>query len=310
MTTRRRLAARIAAGMAAGGLYAALDAYLDLTLASGAGARFASVTHEVVDFVLPVLSGAVMGYAVHALRLRADIATAERRRAEELRGSLQRIERDHAVFVIAASLLHELKNPLHALGLLLDEIGALPEDAGADRAALIARARAQADRVIAELAALRSLPASRTPELPRVDLGGALRRFAADLAPAGRIAVRGEGIVARADPLYLQIIADNLVRNALEAQRERGGGTIEIEAAREGDRAIVRVRDDGPGIAAEEAAAIFEPLRGTKERGMGLGLAIARALARAMEGDLRLESARPATFRLELSLSAEEEEDP
>lgn len=305
MTTRRKLALRLAVGMGLGGLYAAFDAYLDMRLTSGAGARFASVVHEMVDFVLPVVVGAAMGYAVHALRLRAEMAEAERRRAEELRGSLHRIERDQAVFVIAASLLHELKNPLHALGLLLDEIGSLPEDAGGERAALIARAQAQADRVIAELSALKALPGSRTPELPRVPIASALRRLAADLAPA-RIAVRGEEVIARADPTYLTIIADNLVRNAIEAQRERGKGSIEIDVTREGERAVVRVRDDGPGIADEEAAAIFEPLRGTKERGMGLGLSIARALARAMDGDLVLEKARPATFRLELSTLAEE----
>jgi signal transduction histidine kinase len=65
---------------------------------------------------------------------------------------------------------------------------------------------------------------------------------------------------------------------------------------------VVRVRDDGPPIDAEIDAALFEPLRTTKTHGLGLGLPIARALARAMHGDLSLERTVGKAFRLELPL--------
>lgn len=310
---RRRFFARVGAGLAVGALYAALDAWLDIRLMSGAGTRFRwmALLHEVVDLVLPIVAGGAMGLAVHYLRLRADAVAEERRRAEDLRGDLHKIERDQAVWVVAASLLHELRNPLHALGLLLDELAALPADATEDRRALMERARAQHDRVTAELSALRSMPATQTPELPRVDLSAITRRFVGEMA-----ALLGDGplrvvlrapvpVLADADATYVQIIVQNVVENALDAIRDRGGGgVVEVEVIHEAARAMVRVRDDGPGLDDDAAQSIFEPLRTSKARGMGLGLSIARALARAMGGDLALERARPATFRLELCPAA------
>ena len=65
-------------------------------------------------------------------------------------------------------------------------------------------------------------------------------------------------------------------------------------------RAIVRVSDDGPGIDSAFGAAVFDPLRSTKSRGLGIGLSIARALARAMKGELVLEDGPGTSFRLEL----------
>jgi signal transduction histidine kinase len=65
----------------------------------------------------------------------------------------------------------------------------------------------------------------------------------------------------------------------------------------------VRVEDDGPAIDPTVRATLFEPMRSTKARGLGLGLPIARALARAMRGDLSLEDAEGKAFRLELPLT-------
>jgi signal transduction histidine kinase len=64
----------------------------------------------------------------------------------------------------------------------------------------------------------------------------------------------------------------------------------------------VRVSDDGPPLDAAARDTLFEPLGSTKTQGLGLGLPIARALARAMRGDLFLEEADQKAFRLELPL--------
>jgi signal transduction histidine kinase len=84
--------------------------------------------------------------------------------------------------------------------------------------------------------------------------------------------------------------------------RDHGGGCITIQLTAEDGRAIVRMCDDGPPVDAGIQPALFEPLRTTKARGLGLGLPIARALARAMRGDVSLESADQKAFRLELPL--------
>jgi two-component system C4-dicarboxylate transport sensor histidine kinase DctB len=82
--------------------------------------------------------------------------------------------------------------------------------------------------------------------------------------------------------------------------RAGGGRNVTIEVRREVSRAVVRVSDDGMALEPAARAALFEPLRTTKANGLGLGLPIARALARAMRGDVSLEDADRKAFRLEL----------
>jgi signal transduction histidine kinase len=64
----------------------------------------------------------------------------------------------------------------------------------------------------------------------------------------------------------------------------------------------VRIRDDGPPLDLAIRGVLFDPLRSTKTQGLGLGLPIARALARAMHGELALDDAERKAFRLELPL--------
>jgi C4-dicarboxylate-specific signal transduction histidine kinase len=65
------------------------------------------------------------------------------------------------------------------------------------------------------------------------------------------------------------------------------------------------VRDDGPALDCRVRAALFEPLGTTKAHGLGLGLPIARVLARAMHGDLVFEDTSGKAFRLDLPLERE-----
>lgn len=109
-------------------------------------------------------------------------------------------------------------------------------------------------------------------------------------------------VVASADPSYVRTIVENLLDNSLHALRAGAGGSVTIRVGSEDGRAVVRVCDDGPPLDPAARATLFEPLRSTKTQGLGLGLPIARALARAMRGDLSLEEVELKAFRLELPL--------
>jgi signal transduction histidine kinase len=95
----------------------------------------------------------------------------------------------------------------------------------------------------------------------------------------------------------------NLLTNATQAID--GNGVVSIRAERAGDRVLVDVEDSGSGVTPEHASKIFEPLFTTKARGIGLGLAVSRMLARANGGDLDLHAgaASGATFRLTLPVA-------
>jgi len=116
----------------------------------------------------------------------------------------------------------------------------------------------------------------------------------------------GEHTFARADRLKVEQIVLNLLSNAVKFTAE--GGSVSASCNLSEDVAVVTVKDNGPGIPQEKQEAIFEPfvqlgrtLSSIRE-GTGLGLAISRDLARAMDGDITVDSiaGEGSTFRLTL----------
>lgn len=298
-------------GALVGASFVAFDLVSEARIGSGTLAGPISHAHEIIDHVLPIVLGALLGGSGHYLRLRAQLRAAEElaARADALRFRLQKVERDQAVWVLVAAILHELRNPLHALGLLLDELGE-PELGEAQRQAIIERARKQSNRTLSALGRLRSMHTAEEPHFQAIELDTIVIRLAADAralaAPEG-IEVRvhcEQTIHADADPSFVRTIVENLIHNSLQSLRTQGGGKILIALAVEPGRAIVRVSDDGPPFDPDAAAAAFTPLVSTKHHGLGLGLPIARALARAMRGDLCLDDLEHKTFRLELPRGA------
>src|SRR5262249_55061890 len=117
----------------------------------------------------------------------------------------------------------------------------------------------------------------------------------------------GEGEAAlRTDPLWLGRALANLLDNACKFTPR--GGVVELTLSARAGHAEVVVRDDGPGLDGPTRAHLFERFqRGAGARGeaegFGLGLAVARDLARALGGDLQLvDSARGAAFALTVPL--------
>ena len=304
-----RLLIYVLAGTLAGVVYVIFDLFSESRLESGTLTGVMARAHSVIDRIVPILAGALLGVCAHYLKLRTQLSSANEAaaRAEALRIRLQRVERDQAVWVLVAAVLHELNNPLHALGLLLDEQAACEGDE-ALRAQLVQRARAQADRALSQLAILRSMRTLAEPEFERIGLNhvvGALAKDVGALAAEHGLVVEVDAecpVLANADPKYVRTILENLLDNSMHALRGIAGGLIAIRLEARQGRAIVRVSDNGPPLDSTVRASLFEPLRTTKTQGLGLGLPIARALARAMGGELSFDDATEKTFLLELPL--------
>lgn len=303
-----RLIAYVALGVLLGGIYTLFDILSESRIRSGTLTGTLASAHAVIDHAAPMLVGARLGVCAHYFRLRAQLSAANQAasRAEALRIRLQKLERDQAVWVLAAAVLHELNNPLHALGLLLDEATGQGDDS--ERADLMQRARAQADRALLQLRALRSMRGIGEPECQQLALNrvvAALVEEVGSLAGENGLVVKVESqceVRASADPVYFRTILESLVDNSLHSLRESGGGCIRIQLSIEHDRAVVCVSDNGPPLDPRVRSTLFEPLRTTKTQGLGLGLPIARALARAMRGDLSFDDIEEKSFRLELPL--------
>jgi signal transduction histidine kinase len=90
------------------------------------------------------------------------------------------------------------------------------------------------------------------------------------------------------DPDQIRLILNNLFANAIQAMPE--GGALIVQTRPLEDTLEVTVADTGSGIAPDHLERIFEPLFTTKSKGIGLGLSLARRLAEANGGSIRVES--------------------
>ncbi len=301
----RRLPLYVAVGVLFGALYAGANTYFDVIERRAPLVDTWAVIHGFVDRGIPLLVGALLGVTAHYVRLRSELARAAGARVEELRARLEHVERDQAVWVVAASTLHDVRNPLHALGLLLDELAEESLTPSARHEAL-AKARTQMTRVKDNLASLRALAGGAMPNLGAVALDAVVDEVARDVLPIARhdgisVTVHAADVSATGDPAFVRIIVENLVANSLDVLRSRGGpGRLDIEVAERDGASVVQVHDDGPGVSSETQ--LFEPLSSSKARGLGLGLSIARALARAMGGDVEHRGAPGWSTTFELRL--------
>lgn len=102
------------------------------------------------------------------------------------------------------------------------------------------------------------------------------------------------------DTVQIQQLLVNLMRNGAEAMEESAVRHLELATRRTDAHMCLEVRDFGSGF--DDVDAAFEPFVTTKTRGMGMGLAICRSIARAHGGDLQAEPARPQGTRMVFSL--------
>ncbi|MFO1398545.1 MAG: ATP-binding protein [Burkholderiales bacterium] len=212
-------------------------------------------------------------------------------------------------FLAAAS--HDLRQPLHALGLfatrLAERVRAPEEAALAQR---ILTSVTSLDSLFAALLDISRLEAGAVAAAPRaVALAPLLDRMANDFAPEAiernlRFAVVPTRLAVHSDPVLLERIVRNLIANALFYTRS--GGVV-IGARRRGPgRVAIEVWDTGPGIAGADVERIFEEFYqvGNQERdrarGLGLGLAIVQRLARLLGHDVEVQSTvgRGSVFRV------------
>jgi signal transduction histidine kinase len=208
-----------------------------------------------------------------------------------------------------ADAAHELRTPIAGVQAVAEAAiapGMAPEDRERLHLLLLREAR-RAGRLVDDLLVLARLDAGlelRREPVDLLELARSEAERAQLVAPDQRVEVRGEPVTVRGDATRLAQVLGNLLDNA-----RRHGGPGEVTATVSGaDPATVLVTDAGPGIPVADRERIFDRLvrldeaRG-EDGGAGLGLAIARGIARAHGGDLRCvdpPSGHGAAFELAL----------
>ncbi len=264
-----------------------------------------------------------LGELAASFNLMAEELQRYRQRSEEQVGELQHINdllertqhelafqaRMAGVGRLAAGVAHEIGNPLAAVMGMVDLLREDDLD-GAERDDLLRRINDELERVHHILRTL--LDHARPPDgvVEEVALQDAIRSACEmvsvqkDFQEMTLEVALPEGCAVRADPARLRQVLVNLLLNARDAVE--GRGTVAFGAERSGDRWLVRVRDDGPGIPPGAEDSIFDPFYTTKEpgQGTGLGLSVSLQQLESFGGRLRYRAVEGGGAEFELDLPA------
>jgi len=278
--------------------------------------------HGYIAFVMSVVLAFILafGHQLNALLTRSlamryenldliDELKARSRAAHDAQDAAEHANRSKSQLLAAAS--HDLRQPLHALGLYVAALAARARDVEwRPLVTSIQRGLGALEAQFEQLLDLSRLEAGAlTPSPSRVALAPLLARIAQEVEPQARakgiqLRVRPTCLAARSDPALLERIVRNLASNAIR-YTERGG--VLIAARARGDAVAIEVIDTGIGIPASLQSRIFEEfyqVRASRSSaahgGLGLGLAIVRRLAALLDHRVEVASAsgRGSRFRV------------
>lgn len=248
-----------------------------------------------------------LSVAREELEQRVQAATVELRERKE---EAERANLAKSRFLAAAS--HDLRQPMHALGLFIADLARKEHDS--DNRYVIDRISASAEameNLLDGLLDISKLDAGVVPvSIKSFALGPIFERIESDFASSARerglrLRICPTSLWVESDPLLLERILLNLIGNAL---RYTPRGAVLVAARRRGTRVRIEVRDSGLGIPQEAQDSVFQefvqldnPAR-DRSKGLGLGLAIVRRLAELLGHTVGLRSApgRGSVFSVEV----------
>ena len=223
--------------------------------------------------------------------------------ARELHAQLNKVWRLNSLGEMAATLAHELNQPLaaaatslHASQMDMEKAGPLGDSAL--RTTELAKAQLlRAGKIIRRMRELLSLEVRSLGQEGVVsmveDLGSVLAMIGAAKGVVVRMDLHRDDDLVRAERIQFQQAVVNLVRNAVEAVGERPEPDVVIVGRPLSETQYqISVEDNGPGIAADQVERMFQPMTTTKSGGMGLGLSVTRTIVESHGG--RLVVARSA----------------
>ncbi len=209
---------------------------------------------------------------------------------------LKRAQRLSAVGQLAASLAHEIRNPLASLEGAVNVLEN-PQTSEEVRQEFGEIIKKECRRLNQLLTNLLDFARPRAPQFRSVEAGRLMdsvidlvRHAARQTGVAVRKEVSLDSLRLECDPEQLQQVILNLVMNAIQAMPN--GGEVVLSACQQDSRVLIQVKDQGAGIASEDLDKVFDPFFSTKKGGTGLGLSVAQQIVSQHKGTL--EAARNA----------------
>lgn len=224
-------------------------------------------------------------------------ASREVRRARAVQARQSRLA---LMGTMAASVAHEIRNPLNALTLAIDYLKrrartadqAVPTAELAEDLSSMQHEVNRLEQVVRDFADLSKEPRI---ELQSTSLRGAIEHVVKLFGPLARqreIELHAHyddgGLSVNADVRRMEQVLVNLVKNALEATPARG--SVAVRTSADEGRLVIEVADTGSGIPPQRQALLFEPFQTTRAHGLGLGLFLSKRLVEAHGGTLSMNS--------------------
>jgi two-component system sensor kinase FixL len=217
----------------------------------------------------------------------------------ELNAELAHVSRLSAMGEMAAMVVHELNQPLTAIGNYMGAARGLLDRGDPSAPALrtvVDRSRDQVSRAVQIMQRLRRFVSRGNSEMRSEPLSP----LVIETMELLRVGTKTDGIVIRvadelpdvavlADKIQIQQVLLNLLRNAAEAVADQDNGEIALLADASEAEVEISVVDNGPGLPDEIKAKLFQPFVSTKQTGMGVGLAICHTIISAHNGRLWTE---------------------
>lgn len=236
------------------------------------------------------------------LRAALDARDVLERRMRESQEQAEHLARLSVLGELSGTLAHELNQPLAAIGNYAQSLERRVDNHRLTDAAVREAAgeiAAQAERAAGIIGRIRSFARKRVAQRERVAPSELVREavalFRGMLASAPEVSITDElppDTTIEVDPLQIQQVLLNLLKNAWDATRELAPERrpLALRLARTDGTIRILLRDQGPGLDAAAQARLFEPFFTTKRDGLGLGLSICRRIAEAHGGRLTAEA--------------------
>ena len=266
---------------------------IQLTLA----AITAFIGYDTTDFAILQLLMLVL--SITGLLLGA-VATERKDAAMRLREQqreLTRMASDARAGAMGMALAHEVSQPLSTVAAYVHAARRLLQSSVATEPVMdaLVKAEAEAQRAREVLERVRDFVSTGNLNLNALDVSALAERIAElsrEEAAARGVQVEVESVgpipLVMADGVQIEQVLVNLVANAIDAAAERSDarGRVSVQVAAKGDGIMLRVEDNGRGVAPELADNIFDAYQTTKPRGMGLGLHLSRRIVQRHAGRL------------------------
>jgi signal transduction histidine kinase len=258
--------------------------------------------HGAVDYItVPIIPELLRAKVRVFAELYRKTAALQREIAERQRLEREAQRAQHFLLLgrLAASVSHEIRNPLSAITLHVELLQEELRQPSPNSAEVMAQSFTEITTQLGRLHNLvqdyLSLARVATIERTPQDLGAAVETWAHEwppLAAAQGVTLQLEGLTDLGQAVFhastLRRVVLNLVHNALDAMPQ--GGTLTLAGQGTATQVQLHVRDTGNGIPAAQLPHIFEPLYTTKPEGTGLGLYIVREIITAHAGEITVQS--------------------